>query len=174
MKMSDVFNERSQLDRIDSTIASYNQNAADFFSSTVGVDMAPLYEKFLAGLPENAAILDAGCGSGRDARAFAKLGFKVTAFDASQELAKLASKHCGFEVAVRQFSSVSEVDAYDGVWCCASLLHVPRSQLRPQIERLWRTLRPAGTFYASFKLGEGERIHNGRAFTDIDEATLSS
>ena len=154
------------------TIDYYNRNAADFFSSTVSVDMTPLHERFLASLPLDAAILDAGCGSGRDAHAFANRGFNVTAFDASPELAKLASAHCGFEVAVRQFSDVDEVNVYDGVWCCASLLHVPRSELPSQIKRLWQTLRPNGMFYVSFKLGESERVQNGRSFTDIDEATL--
>ena len=44
----------------------------------------------LDGLPAGARILDAGCGSGRDAKAFAALGHRVTAFDASPELAALA------------------------------------------------------------------------------------
>lgn len=170
--MTKVFQPTSLSQADQATVGYYSQNAAEFFASTVDVDMTPLYERFLKHLPARASILDAGCGSGRDARAFANRGFEVTAFDASPALAVLASKHCGFEVSVRQFSEVNEVDAYDGVWCCASLLHVPRLELPFQIEQLWQTLRPSGLFYASFKLGPGERLHNGRSFTDIDEVTL--
>jgi len=159
--MTEVYHLRNSNKIDNETIGYYNSNAADFFSNTVDVDMTPLYELFLKNLPPNAAILHAGCGSGRDASAFANRGLNVTAFDASRELAKLASQHCGFGVAVRHFSDVDEVSAYDAVWCCASLLHVPRSELPSQIEQLWQSLRPNGIFYLSFKLGDGERSQNG-------------
>jgi 2-polyprenyl-3-methyl-5-hydroxy-6-metoxy-1,4-benzoquinol methylase len=105
-----------------STVGYYNDRAEQFFSSTLRVDMSPIYQRFLNGLAPGASILDAGCGSGRDARAFADLGFTVSAFDASDELAKRASKHCGFAVDVRRFEDVDEVAQYDAIWCCASLL----------------------------------------------------
>jgi HKD family nuclease len=157
---------------MDHTDQYYEQFAAEFFGSTVGVDMAPIHQRFLAQLPPGAHILDAGCGSGRDARAFAEAGFQVTAFDASAELARLASAHCGFEVAVRRFEDVDEVETFDGIWCCASLLHVPLAAMPATLDRLWRALRPGGTLYVSFKHGTGERVHGGRRFTDADEATL--
>ena len=150
----------------------YDQFAAEFFGSTVGVDMAQIHQRFLAELTPGARILDAGCGSGRDARAFSEAGFQVTAFDASAELARLASTHCGFEVAVRRFEDVDEVETFDGIWCCASLLHVPLAAMPATLDRLWRALRPGGTLYLSFKHGTGERVHGGRRFTDADEATL--
>lgn len=102
----------------------YNDHATTFFEATVGVDMGPLHARFLQNIPAGGRILDAGCGSGRDARAFKDLGFEVEAFDASPELAKLASTHLGHTVRVRTFSDVSEVHAYDGIWACASLLHL--------------------------------------------------
>lgn len=150
----------------------YDQNAEHFFENTVGVDMTPLHDRFLASVPEGSRILDAGCGSGRDAKAFAERGYDVVAFDASPELARLASAHCGFDVAARTFDDVDEVDTYDGIWCCASLLHVPRAALEPTIARLWGALRHGGTLYTSFKQGQGERVHDGRRFTDLDEAEL--
>jgi superfamily II DNA or RNA helicase/HKD family nuclease/protein-L-isoaspartate O-methyltransferase len=150
----------------------YKHNAASFFQSTVTVDMSALHDAFLRTLPPGSRILDAGCGSGRDAKAFASRGYNVTAFDASPDLAELASKHCGFEVLVRTFSDVSEIDAYDGIWCCASLLHVAAREMSEAIGKLWRALRPGGSLYLSFKLGTGERAHDGRRFTDADEGTL--
>ena len=95
----------------------YDLNADQFFSDMVGVDMSSLYQRFITSVPAGSRILDAGCGSGRDAKAFAALGFEVVAFDASHELARLASAHCGFDVATRTFDDVDEVDTYDGIWC---------------------------------------------------------
>jgi superfamily II DNA or RNA helicase/HKD family nuclease len=150
----------------------YDRHAAEFFSGTVGVDMAPLVQRFLDRLPAGAAILDAGCGSGRDARTFAERGYQVSAFDASPTLAALASQHCGFAVAVRRFEELDDVACHDGIWCCASLLHVAEADMADVLARLWRALRPGGTLYVSFKHGRGERLHHGRRFTDADEPTL--
>ena len=49
------------------TAAYYEDHAAAFFADTATVDLAPLYARFLAHLPAESRILDAGCGSGRDA-----------------------------------------------------------------------------------------------------------
>ncbi len=150
----------------------YRRNAASFFEATVNVDMSPLYEAFLAKLPIRADVLDAGCGSGRDAKVFADRGHVVSAFDASADLARLASAHCGFEVAARTFAEVTEVDTYDGIWCCASLLHVPLAEMASALGILWRALRAGGCVYLSFKLGAGERTDGDRHFTDADDVTL--
>lgn len=150
----------------------YDRNAGEFFGSTIGVDVSDLYPPFLSRVRQGGHILDAGCGSGRDAKWFAERGYRVTAFDASEELAALASHHCGFHVSVRTFADVHEQDAYDGIWCCASLLHVPTLEMASALSRLWRALKPGGCLYLSFKLGSGERDHDGRRFTDADEPTL--
>lgn len=150
----------------------YETNAANFFATTVGVDLSSLREKFSARIAQGGHILDAGCGSGRDAKAFAEQGFRVTAFDASSALAHLASEHCGFAVQVRTFDDVDEVEAYDGIWCCASLLHVPASEMPRTLAALFRALKPGGVLYVSFKIGEGTREKDGRTFTDADEVKV--
>lgn len=157
---------------MDENTAYYSANARRFFESTVGVDMSALHDAFLSRLPRRARILDAGCGSGRDAKAFSDRGHDVSAFDASVELAELASEYCGFEVSTRTFSEVSESAAYDGIWCCASLLHVAAADIPSVVDRLWQALRPGGCIYLSFKLGSGERLYDGRRFTDADDASL--
>jgi superfamily II DNA or RNA helicase/SAM-dependent methyltransferase len=160
--------------RMDSTTKYYEANADTFFAETASANMSSLYENFLARVPAQGHILDAGCGSGRDAKAFTSRGYTVTAFDASPALAELASRHCGFPVHARTFAEVHEVETYDGVWCCASLLHVSLADMGVALSRLWRSLKPGGTLYVSYKLGSGERIHGDRAFTDVDEPTLRS
>ena len=69
-------------------LAYYAENARSFFDNTVDVDMASLHEAFLSNLVPDASILDAGCGSGLDAKAFVQRGYSVTAFDASAPLAR--------------------------------------------------------------------------------------
>lgn len=157
---------------MDDTARYYRQFAAEFFENTVGVDMSPIRERFAALLDAGARVLDAGCGSGRDAKVFAQQGFRVSAFDASPELATRASDHCGFAVSVRTFHDVDEVNAYDGIWCCASLLHVAPEEMPGVVSQLWAALAPGGVLYASFKRGTGTRLHGGRHFTDADESQV--
>lgn len=156
------------------SIDYYNQNAEAFFDATACVNMEPLYQRFLSLLPPTGRLLDAGCGSGRDAKAFADKGFSVDAFDSSPELAKLASDFTGQTVEVMSFLDFDRHHHYDGIWACASLLHVPEVELVQALQRLWHGLKPDGVLYVSFKHGTGEREQGGRVFTDTTEAQLKS
>jgi superfamily II DNA or RNA helicase/HKD family nuclease/SOS-response transcriptional repressor LexA len=154
------------------TLNYYNNNSTAFFDDTVGVDMSNIHDRFLTHVPRGGFVLDAGCGSGRDAREFKVRGYRVVAFDASPELAVLAGLHIGQDVAIRTFVDVSEVGLYDGIWACASLLHLPLAELPDALNRLWLALKPGGVFYLSFKDGNGERNKDGRHFTDLNELAL--
>lgn len=156
------------------TMDYYSQHAETFFSGTVDVDMASLYQPFVAELPAQGRVLDAGCGSGRDSRAFAGLGYDVDAFDASPEMVAMASQHSGLAVRQMRFAEVEAISRYDGIWCCASLLHVPSAELPDAMHRLARALKPGGIWYVSFKYGEGERAKEGRRFTDLNETGLTA
>lgn len=150
----------------------YQLHAQRFFSETVDVDMSELYRPFVAHLKPGARILDAGCGSGRDAKAFSEMGYEVEAFDASAELVELARQHTGLPVKQMRFEDITEVERYDGIWCCASLLHVPLAELPGVMAQLAKALKPGGVWYLSFKYGSGEREKDGRRFTDMDEVGL--
>lgn len=154
------------------TLDYYNRNAQVFFQTTAFVDMAPIYERFVKYVEKHGHILDAGCGSGRDARAFKEMGYEVSAFDASPELAQRAQSHAGIPVDVLSFTEFSEVRKFDGIWACASLLHLNKGDLPYALERLWCGLKPGGVLYVSFKLGDGERIHGERFFIDLNEESL--
>jgi len=157
------------------TVNYYDANAKLFFSDTVGVDMSELHSRFLAQLPNGGLILDAGCGSGRDSKAFLNLGFRVNSFDASPELALLATELTGQHVATRTFAQVDEIACYDGIWACASLLHLPEREISTAFHQLWCALKPGGLLYVSFKTGEAERTDSkGRQFTDATESRLQS
>jgi len=152
----------------------YTLHAEAYAHTTRTVDMALLYARFLPHVPAGGLILDAGSGSGRDALAFLQQGYAVEAFDASPELARLASLHAGIPVKVMRFQDVDDTARFDAIWACASLLHVPEREQAEAWRRLWRALKPGGVVYASYKLGITERVDEaGRAFTDADEARLS-
>lgn len=154
---------------MDQTISYYNDHADQFTEETLTVDMSALYDAFLPHIPEGGHILDAGCGSGRDTRAFLHQGYRVTAFDASAELAVRASRICGQNVEHRRFSDIREVAVYDGIWACASLLHLPRPEIPAALNALWQALGPGGVLYFSFKAGNTECRILGRHFTYVDE-----
>ncbi|MBU2115940.1 MAG: class I SAM-dependent methyltransferase [Gammaproteobacteria bacterium] len=156
------------------TIDYYNQHAAEYVQATVNVDMSELYAEFLPMVPPGGHILDAGCGSGRDAWHFKQQGFSVSAFDASAEMARISSQRLGQHVATSSFEALNAQSEYDAIWCCASLLHVATQQLPAVLSRLQQAMKPGAVLYASFKYGDGEREVNGRRFTDMNEANLKN
>ena len=151
------------------SVEFYEQNAESFFKRTVDADMDGPRAAFAALLPPGGRVLDAGCGSGRDALALSRQGFQVTATEASPALAALAQAHTGLPIQVMTFDQMAWTEAFDGVWACASLLHVPRSDLPDAVRRLREALVPGGVLWMSFKYGAQERQVAGRWFTDLEE-----
>ena len=154
------------------TIAYYDTNAKQFSRDTLHVDMSPLYEPFLALVPQNGKILDAGSGSGRDSLYFKQHGYNVEAFDASPEMCRLASIVINQPVYLKTFDEVNWTSEYDGIWACASLLHVRRDSIDGVLERLYRALRPGGVLFASFKLRDEEWEQDSRFFNGYSQESL--
>jgi SAM-dependent methyltransferase len=155
------------------SIDFYDRNAEAFFSGTVSLDVEAIRARFLAFVPVGGRILDAGCGSGRDALAFHRAGYDVRAFDGSHEMVRLAREHTGLPVQLRTFDDLDLGCCFDGIWASASLLHVPRARLPGVTASLVRALRPAGAMYVSMKRGAGDREVDGRLFVDVDEQGLA-
>lgn len=151
------------------TLSYYDENASAFCEGTRNEDMSEMRGRFQQYLKPGALILDAGCGSGRDSKAFMESGYRVVAMDGSKEMCRQASKYLGHEVQCRRFEEIDERNVYDGIWACASLLHVPYELLPKVIAKLVDSLVDGGVLYASFKYGEEEREAGGRYFTDLME-----
>ena len=145
----------------------YQDNAQVFFDSTVNVDMSAHYERFLRYVPENGKILDFGCGSGRDTKAFIQRGYSVEAIDGSSEMCRLAGDLCGTQVRCMDFNDLNEIEKYDAIWACASLLHVAKNQLPAVLIKMRDALVSDGVMYISFKYGNYEGERNGRFFFDV-------
>jgi SAM-dependent methyltransferase len=115
---------------------------------------------FLKLLPSGGSILELGCGAGNHSAVMLEAGFQVRATDGSPEMAEIASRRLGHPVEAMLFDQIDAHEAYDGVWASACLLHVPRDELAAILRKIHRALKPAGVFYASFKIGHGDGRDN--------------
>lgn len=154
------------------TIDYYNVNAKNFRDTTVFVKFENTQKRFLDKLPARARILDFGCGSGRDTKYFLGQGYQVDAIDGSVELCKLASEYTGIEVKNMFFQDLSDVEKYDGIWACSSILHLPVHELVDVMRKMVAALQNNGIIYTSFKYGTFSGERNGRYFTDMTEETF--
>lgn len=157
---------------VDNNVEYYNKNADSFFAGSVNADMAEDREAFLAYVQGGGKILDAGCGSGRDSKAFLDAGYDVVAFDASREMRIRAAEYIGREVLDIRFEEISFEKEFDGIWASASLLHVPMEELPEVMGRMRKALKPGGVMYASFKYGEGTKARGERLFSDFNEKSV--
>ena len=158
----------------DRTISYYDANAADFVNTTQTVDFHETQEIFLSYLQPHGElhILDFGCGSGRDAKYFINKGYRVTAADGSAEICKTASEYLGQPVRHMLFHELNDRDIYDGIWACASILHLTKKELPGVLCRMRTALRENGVIYTSFKYGTFEGERNGRYFTYFTEESF--
>lgn len=154
------------------TLDYYNKNASEYFEQTLNGNFAENYEKFLSRIPQNAYILDFGCGSGRDSKYFIENGYKVKAIDGSIEMCKLASEYIGQEVECMKFDELNEENVYDGIWACSSILHVEKEQLGIILEKMIIALKEKGIIYTSFKKGVKDEIKEGKYYNYLTKEKL--
>ena len=157
---------------IDKNVEYYNINADSFFEGSVNADMSEVRHRLLKYIPDGGRILDAGCGSGRDSKAFLDAGYDVVSFDASEEMCKRASNYIGKDVMNLRFEEISFDKEFDGIWACATLLHVPMDELPVIMKKLHNALKENGALYASFKYGEGTTLRGERKFSDFTEKSI--
>ena len=150
---------------MNSTLLYYDSNAKEYSDSTVNAEFSAVQERFLAFIPAKGVILDFGCGSGRDTKHFLNRGFSVDAVDGSAELCKMASAYTGIPVKQMLFQDLNEAEKYDGIWACASILHVPKPELPDIFRHMVVALKKDGIIYTSFKYGDFEGERNGRYFS---------
>ena len=154
------------------TLSFYNENAEEFTRTTKDVEFSEIQEKFLQYLQDGAYILDFGCGSGRDSKAFLEKGYRVHSIDGSKELCEIATKLTGQMVEQKLFQEFDEVNQYDGVWACSSILHLTRDDLVDVLVRIKRALKENGYLYTSFKYGDFEGVRHGRYFINMTEESF--
>lgn len=155
------------------TLDYYDNHADEFYNSTVDVEFTTTLNQFLSKLKKGSFILDFGCGSGRDTKYFLEQGCHVEAIDGSIELCRLASEYTGIKVKNMFFQELAEVNKYDAIWACSSILHLPINELADVMRKMAAALKDNGIIYTSFKYGTFAGERNGRFFTDMTETTFA-
>jgi cyclopropane fatty-acyl-phospholipid synthase-like methyltransferase len=154
----------------DNTIKYYNKNAKAYYNNTIQVNMLETANRFLSYIKDKGTIIDIGAGSGRDMKYFKDKGFMVEGIDASQDLCRLASEYSGCSVSCVKIQDWIPNKRYDGIWACASLVHLTDFEIEDFIRRLGELLEDNGVAYLSFKKGIPTGYdEKGRYFSDYPE-----
>lgn len=158
------------MEETNKTIDYYNNNADQYFSDTVNVDMTECCDRFLKYVVPGGRIIDIGAGSGRDIKYFKDRGYVVEGIDASEEMCRLAADYSGAEVSCERIQDWQPEEIYDGIWANASLLHLMFNEIEEFVCRASDYLKPNGVLYISMKTGiQTGCDNNGRFFTDFSE-----
>lgn len=152
----------------------YKKSAKEYIDKTIHADLHSFCDLFASYLKPNAKILDLGCGSGRDSLYLNSKGFDVYSMDNVEEFVEHV-KNIGLPHPILlDVREMSYKDKFDGIYACASLLHLDLEALNRAFKQCHRALKPSGVMYVSFKYGKFEGIRDGRFYIDLDTDTLKS
>ena len=151
----------------------YEINAKQYAKETFSTDMSEQYTRFLPLLGEQARILDVGSGSGRDACYFQKKGYQVTALEPSKNLCREIRKVFSGKIVCSDIQSYQPEQRLDGIWACASFLHLQEKEVLSFFEKINLCLNDNGIIYLSGKNGipTGEAA-DGRFFLEFTEQLI--
>lgn len=147
----------------------YQKNSQSYFDRTSKLDLSHIYTRFLKYLMPSSYILDAGCGSGRDSVFFLQENYRVYSYDYCDNLCSLARKNFNLKIEQMDHSQISFKNKFDGIWACASLLHLNRDHLSKVIYKFMEALKDNGVFYTSFKIGIGTLKERERLFYNFEK-----
>lgn len=144
------------------TIKYYIDNFKEYVDSTKDIDMTELYIDFLANI-KGSDILDVGSGSLRDSLYFRDLGFNVSCLDPVVNFYNLALEN-NFEAYNQCITQINLSNQFDGIWACASLLHVDSTLINKAFYKCHKALRNNGVMFCSFKTSESSDVKDNRYF----------
>ena len=147
----------------------YKENKDEFINDTINCDMSFHYNMFEKYLNNDAkTILDIGFGSGRDSLYFSEK-YEVYSIDPVEEFCEHAKELGLKNVCCKRVQDIEYTNMFDGIWACASLLHIPTYEMVNVLNKCYQALKENGVMYCSFKHGEFEGERNGRFFLDLIE-----
>lgn len=149
------------------TLAHYERNAEAFRAGTRDHDVSQNIAALLRRIEGEApfAILDFGCGPGRDLKTLREMGHSAVGLDGAAEFVAMARAESGCEVWRQDFLKLDlPALRFDGVFANASLFHVPTRQLPRVLRQLHATLKPGGVLFSSNPRGTNEEGWNGGRF----------
>ena len=154
-------------------IEYYNKYASKIFEETVEEEVAEKFrDEFLSYLDEGDAILDLGCGSGRDSLDFYERGYDVTPLDGAEEMCRLAEVHTDLEVLCEKYEDMDFDDAFEGVWAREAFIHVPKDEIAGVLQKVREALTRKGVFYTCVSEGEFEGFSGELYYSDYEKEEL--
>lgn len=160
------------------TLAHYDASAEQFFEGTRDHDVSQNIAALLGaiGKPAPLAILDLGCGPGRDLKAFTAMGHHATGVDGCPRFVEMARAYSGCTVWQQDFVDLDLPAAhFDGVFANAVLFHVPSAALPGVLRALYACLKPGGVLFSSNPRGQNQEGWNGARYGSYhDEATWAA
>jgi SAM-dependent methyltransferase len=146
--MEIVERDHDEEDPVIASVAAYSAHA-DEYERSHGSKMLDRVERFGRSLPIPSLILDAGCGPGRDLARFAMMGHMARGVDLNPEFVTKAAHYAPTTCAdLRHVQSLYPAGIFDGIWACASLVHLSRTDAAAVLKQFATLLRPAGKLYA--------------------------
>ena len=151
----------------------YEENAQTYYNKTKDADMTDSCNRFAKYIRPAGRILDIGCGSGRDMKYFKSLGFSPEGLEPSKGLWELAEKNTGLPVHCITLQAYRPSAPYDGIWACASLLHLTEEEILEFFKRSCEFTAPGGYIYFSGKNGiETGVSEDGRFFLEFTDELI--
>ncbi len=148
------------MNHLEKTQETYRQIAAAYAQAQQNRDqLADQVSRFVALLPPGGLVLDVGCGPGMDTAVFQAQHLTAIGLDFNHEMMRVGREVHSIQVPFAQadMRHLPFAGRVDGIWACASLLHLDREDLLPTLREFYRVLRPGGVVYLSVKLGSGEK-----------------
>lgn len=154
------------INELEITKETYNQSASVqseghwTYEQERDLGLIPILVKFIKLLNNKGLVLDAGCGAGRDSKYLIEHGLQTIGIDFSEGMLGEARKKVPngdfrkMDMRELKFSA----NEFDGIWACASLLHLPKNEVSKGLEEFRRVLKPNGILMASVKEGIGEKF----------------
>lgn len=153
--------------QIEETIKAYDLNA-EKFSKAYNLSYIRKQLNFYLDNFVGEKILDVGCGAGRDSCYFEKRGFDVIGIDLSEELLKTSRKNASaskfYKMDMRKLGFKPE--SFDGLWACASFIHVPKKDAYDTLKGFNQVLKPKGLMFLCVKEGKGEIMEKNNTFQE--------
>lgn len=148
----------------------YENEPAAYLAAQVGRQQVAAAVRLADQLVANSRVVDAGCGTGVEARYFSSCGHHVYAFDASARMvaeAVAASEGSRIEFRRHSHHELALEEPADAIYAGASLLFLEQEDLAIALRVFAKNLVPGGILSVSFKAGDGpRRDSNGRLFHD--------
>lgn len=136
----------------------------------------PKFEKplefFIGELPKKAKILDVGCGPGGESNFFVQNGFDGVGIDISDSILQIAKKN----VPNAEFMNMNllnlefKENEFDGIWCCRTLIHIPKKETENALDGMKKVLKPGGILCACIvSSGDSKEYITNSTYTPSDK-----